>query len=162
MRATVFVLTLLLGLAARADGPSVGVAAGFAAGISPARAAPAIDVSLGLPLNDRWVLGASVSGWTLSAAGTKDAGAEGALAIVAGWRQPLSSQWSVLLLAGPALAVVDRPTQSLELHPAGWFAPALELSTRRKSLSVQLGARALVFEDGLRVGAAAGLKYSFQ
>lgn len=162
MRTTVFLLTLLVAFSARAEGASVGVAAGFAADVSPSRAAPAIDVSLGFPLTERWVLGASVSGWTLSAAGTTDAGAEGALALVAGWRHPLSDRWSVLLLAGPALAVVDRPTQSLEVHPAAWFAPAVELSTRRNSLSVQLGARGLWFEEGLRLGAAAGLKYSFQ
>ena len=165
MRARSFALALCLGLvvplAGRAQ-PSVGVAAGVSAAVDPSRAAPSIDVTASYALADRWLLGAAVTGWTFSSAGTVDAGTEGALALAGGFRQRLSQRWSVLMFGGPAVAAIDRPAQSLEVRPALWLAPALEMSTRRPSLSLQLGARGLWFGEGLRLGAVAGLSYSFQ
>lgn len=141
---------------------SVGVGAGFVAAASPARAAPAVDVTGTFAFTERFFVGATIGGWTLSASDTRSAGTEGLFALSAGVRHPLSRRVGVALLAGPALAVVDRPTSPTDWSAGLWFSPVLEVSTRRPSLSLQLAGRGLWFNQGLRLGAVVGVSYSFR
>lgn len=141
---------------------SMGVGAGFVAAPSPARAAPAVDITGTFAFNEHLLVGAAVSGWTLSASDTRTAGTEGTFALAAGFRQALSRRIGVALLAGPALVVADRPTSPIDWSAGLWFSPVLEVSTRRPSLSLQLAGRGLWFNQGIRLGAVVGVSYSFR
>lgn len=141
---------------------SVGVSAGLITAPSPARAAPAVDLTTTFAFTERFLVGAVLGGWTLSASDTREAGTEGTLALAAGFRQPLSRDIALVLLAGPALAVVDRPTSPVDWSAGLWFSPVLELSTRRPSLTLQLAGRGLWFNQGIRLGAVVGVSYSFR
>lgn len=141
---------------------SVGVGAGLVAAGSPARAAPAVDLTATFAFTERFFAGAVASAWTLGASAPRGAGTEGSFAVAAGVRQPLSRLVGISLLAGPAVTVVDRPTDATDWSPALWFSPVLEVSTRRPSLSFQLAGRGLWFNQGLRLGLVVGAAYSFR
>lgn len=165
MRASLVALVTLVASAAAAEEPgpfSLRLGGGGVVGTGAVLdAAPALELSAALALSPTFGLFAGGSGWSLSNAGPIGGRSELFLSAGGTMRGPIAGALGWALAAGPALAVIDEAAAPVVLRPALVVAPALELGTRRRSLSLRLGAQAAAFADGLRVMAGVGVGYAF-
>jgi hypothetical protein len=155
-------LSLLLASAAAAAPPiSLGVDAGVATDISGWRSAPSLQLQGAVGLTRQLALAARMEGWTLPGVGLAVANSELTASIGLSYTQPLSPVLFLNAVAGPAMTFLTRAGAPLESVPGALVNPALVFATRRRTLALEVGAQALVFAQGLRLGATAGVTYTF-
>ena len=156
-----FLLAVFFSLPAAATPHALGAMAGAVVEGDGWSAAPAVELSGRASLGSRFFVGGGVQGWTFAQSIGRAAGTEVVLAVGPGVRAPLSSSWAFVVSAAPALALTDEVGAPLGLAVGAAVAPSFELSTRRRTLAVQVGARGTWLTTGPRVSAGAGVVYSF-
>lgn len=164
-----FSLGLLASATARAEGEtvseipiSIGVTTGVIAGAGPWRAAPSVDLTGAVGLGrTRFAIVGGVGGWSFAGVGTTAAQSEVVASLGAAIRGGIGQQWTWSMAAAPALGFFDQAQVPTSTHPGVLLAPTVEFSTRRKTLALTLGSRAFFFGDGTRLGAVAGVSYTF-
>jgi hypothetical protein len=164
-RLAVFVAasTLACSLTARADVPLwLGVDAGVETDTEAWRSAPALALQAGAWLGHRLALSGRVDGWTLPGAGSAVANSEISASLDLSYTQPLTRILSFCATAGPAAVFQTHIGGPLQTSPGVFLNPALVFATRRKTLALQIGAQALAFTEGFRLGATAGVVYTFR
>jgi hypothetical protein len=143
--------------------PAVSVRAGAAAAVLPGRAAPSVELGASTPLGTGPVrLEALFGAWTLASGVAPGAETELMGLVAPTWGLAMGERWTWRLGVGPALRVADGPASSPAFRVGAGINPGLSMSTRRASLSIDLGARALLFTDGARFSFLTGATYSFR
>jgi hypothetical protein len=142
---------------------SVGVTTGVIAGAGPWRAAPSVDLTGAVGLGrTRFAIVGGVGGWSFAGVGSTAAQSEVVASLGAAIRGGIGQQWTWSMAAAPALGFFDQAQVPTSTHPGVLLAPTVEFSTRRKTLALTLGSRAFFFGDGTRLGAVAGVSYTFR
>jgi hypothetical protein len=164
MRASVLLFATLLASTAAAEVPiSLGVGAGVVTSVGPWRGAPslAFDGGVGLPGGHFAVTG-RVDGWTLGTLGPAVANSEVTASVGGAYSQEIISSLYWSAGAAAAMTFLSRAGSSLETRPGVLLTPGLELATRRRTLALQVGGTALLSTAGVRLGATAGVVYTFR
>jgi hypothetical protein len=157
------VVALLVGPGSATAAPTLSVRAGAAAAVLPGRAAPSVELGASAPLGDGPVrLEALFGAWTLESGFAPGAETELTGLVAPTWAFSLGERFSWRLGVGPALRVADGPTASPAFRVGAGLNPAISMSTRRESLSIDLGARAILFTDGARFSIVTGATYTFR
>lgn len=164
MRAFVVAMGLLVATPAVAEMPfSLGVGAGVVTGVGPWRAAPALAFNAAVLLpGDHFALTGRIDGWTLGNAGPVVANSETTASLGGSYTGELTSQLYWSAGAAAAMTFLSRAGATVESRPGVLMTPALEWSTRRRTLALQLGGTALLSTEGVRFGATAGVVYTFR
>lgn len=163
MARLVLCVALLLAPVASALEPTFGFEAGAAAGVGPFRAAPSLGLSARVPLGkSRFSLTAAVNGWTLEESSGAPAASELATAVGGMISHRFTNQLVGTFALAPAFAVHDEFGRPWETRFGLMASPALEMSTRRRTLSLQAGVRAYAFPGETRVLASIGALYTFR
>jgi len=141
---------------------ALGVDAGVISDVAPARQAPsmAFHAGIGLP-GGRFALVARVDGWTLADVGSVVANSELTTSLSALATGPIAHGFFWSASAGPSVTFLNRAGAPTESRPGLLVLPSVGLATRRRTLAIQVGAEALLNTGGLRLGATAGVVYTF-
>lgn len=144
---------------------TLALAAGAAAAHYPSGAlagAPLLELDARTgPRGGRYDFFANAAGWALRSYEGQAGQTELLSSLGARVRIPLGQRWTVALGGGPGMVWQSSPGTSNSFHPALLLAPSLEMQTRRRSLSVELGLKSWIFPEAVRLGGAVGASYRF-
>lgn len=158
-----FVLAGLFALPSIALGATFSVRAGSMIAASPARTSPSIEFASSTPFaSARTRLETSVHAWTLTADDRTGARTELTALLAPAWNGTITRRWGWMVGAGPTVRFADGAVDGAEWDVGLGVTPGLTMATRRRNLSLDLGARGLFFfNDSPRFSLVVGATYAF-
>lgn len=165
MKPALWILALaLVALPALASAATFSVRTGATVASSPARVAPSIELASSVGFDSaRTRLETSLYAWTLPTEETPGAQTELTAVVAPSWTGTITSRFGWVVGAGPALRFADGAVAGPDWNVGLGVTPGLTMATRRRSLSLDLGARGLFFfNDSPRLSLVVGATYAFQ